>query len=63
MPTMHADPASDPSISPSCEEGRHLPSSAVVTDASGVAQTRCRRCGCTLRRLPIGRWYRSGWIG
>lgn len=51
-------------LTDTCESGRHLPGTRIVTDARGIQHTRCRRCGCELARIPaIRRWYRSGMLG
>ncbi|WP_294393186.1 hypothetical protein [uncultured Sphingomonas sp.] len=59
-----ATTAPRPEEQPPCAADRHLPSHRITVDNAGVQQSRCRRCGCELRRLPtLRRWYRSGLMG
>lgn len=47
-----------------CRAERHIASTKVSVDASGIQSCRCRICGCELRRLPAMRkWFRSGMMG
>jgi len=51
-------------LSRDCTEGRHRPRRTRVTTETGMVQSTCRVCGCTLiRSQPMRRWYYSGQLG
>lgn len=64
MPLRTSNSSNKRSMRPSCLSGHHVPEYKLWADADGIQHSRCRHCGCELRRLPaIRRWYRSGPMG